>query len=68
MDARQQYMNDHFFNPLNEPKPMGRDLFNNDLVEGNVVYQSEKGYFLIDKLTKGQKDMADAMNLQKVVL
>ncbi|MDF8366199.1 hypothetical protein NBT14_04355 [Weissella paramesenteroides] len=68
MGTTQQYMHDHFFNPLDVPKPMGRDLFNNDLVEGDDVYEYEKGYFLISKLTKGQKDMAKAMKLKKVVL
>ncbi len=61
-------MHDHFFNPLDEPKPMGVDLLGNALIEHDEVYQTAEGVFLISELSKPQKEMAKAMKLRKVEL
>ncbi|MCM0601495.1 hypothetical protein, partial [Periweissella ghanensis] len=64
----EQYLSNHFFNPLDEPKTMGVDLLGNSLIEGDEVYKAEKGLLLVSALTKGQKEMAKALELRKVAL
>lgn len=68
MTSKEQYLHDHFFNPLDEPKTMGTDLLGNALVENDEVYKSDEGVFLISALTKAQKEMANVMKLKKAVL
>lgn len=68
MTSKKQYMHDHFFNPLDEPKSMGVDLLGNALIEHDEVYKAEDGFFLISALTKAQKEIAKALKLRKVEL
>lgn len=68
MTTQEQYMHDHFFNPLTEPKSMGNDLFGNALIEDDEVFETSEGVFLISALTKSQKEMAKVLHLKKAVL
>ncbi|KRN77241.1 hypothetical protein [Weissella minor] len=68
MTSKEQYLHDHFFNPLDEPKTMGTDLLGHALIENDEVYKSDEGVFLISALTKAQKEMAKVMKLKKAVL
>ncbi|WP_419154272.1 hypothetical protein [Weissella viridescens] len=68
MTSKEQYMHDHFFNPLDEPKSMGVDLLGNALIEHDSVYQTDEGVLLISALNKSQKEMAKALKLSKVEL
>lgn len=68
MTTQEQYMHDHFFNPLTESKSMGSDLLGNALIEDDEVYETNEGVLLISALNKSQKEMAKALHLKKAVL
>lgn len=67
-DYAMDYMENNFFSAEKIKKPVGRDLFGYQLVEGDEVFVYPDKYLLIERMKKTQIELAKLMKLERRVL
>lgn len=67
-DYAMDYMENNFFSAEKIKKPVGRDLYGYQLVEGDEVFVYKNKYLLIKELKKTNIELLKLMKLERKTL